>query len=514
MSDAVNGAPRSYAHAATRRRRASGFAAVLAGVCAIAWLAGTATPARAAVEDRARAERRVALVVGNGRYPRAPLANPENDARLIASRLRELGFEVREHLNLGTREFRGAVRTFVNEMQDTPGVVLFYYAGHGVQIAGRNYLLPVDVNLSSEADVKDDSIDVDALFVSRLESIRAQTRIVILDACRDNPFGRRTRNIRAAGGLAEMTARGTLIAYASAPGATAEDGPSGSNSVYTRHLAEQMMAPGLDVELMFKRVRIRVLQDTRDRQVPWVNTSLTTNFAFRERVGPDPAELARNAHLRKLEEALASTRAMLQQARERADRAEAVQVAARTAQAQSNATAAQAVPPPASTTSAALETSPGGAWPSAAPTASAAAATSPTAMSAPSVSGAPVAMPVPVPVPVPVPPTAAPPVSIASAPASAADAARAQEAKSARREVDRLLEQLLVAESAVAAARESSRLDAIRRAAAPPPPPVVVAAPRARPPNKAERCADLLTRMSIGDAIGAESERFLSQECK
>jgi hypothetical protein len=103
---------------------------------------------------------------------------------------------------------------------------------------------------------------------------------VILDACRNNPFAGKTRNIRSAGGLAEMGARGTLIAFASSPGASAEDGPTGGNSVYTKNLAEEMMAPRLEVEQMFKNVRVKVLHDTDGRQLPWVNTSLTSNFAF------------------------------------------------------------------------------------------------------------------------------------------------------------------------------------------------------------------------------------------
>ena len=501
---------------ATTRRSTTSVGAsaprsVLAGVCLLVMMSGFASVARAAVETAARAEKRVALVVGNARYRLAPLANPENDARLISARLRDLGFDVREHLNLGKRDFRDTVRAFAREMQNSPGVVLFYFAGHGVQIDGRNYLLPVDANLSSQGEVKDDSVDVQDLFVSRLESSRALTRIVILDACRDNPFGRRTRDIRAAGGLAEMAARGTLIAYASAPGATAEDGPSGSNSVYTRNLAEEMMTPGLDVEMMFKRVRIRVLKDTGERQVPWVNTSLTTSFTFSERVGPDPAELARNALLRKLEEELASTRKLLLEARDRADQAEAGRLAALATD--TRVSAAPTTVPMTAATTAATTSAP--AKPFLNP--------SPSAVVTPV---APVSTLRPVTIvrpatPATSEPPATSPVMVASAPSklpqtAASKAARDRAASDARREVDRLLEQLQVVESAVAAARESSRIDAVRRASAPPPPPppLVVAAPRARAPTKPERCADLLTRMSIGDAIGAEAERFLHQECQ
>jgi len=149
-----------------------------------------------------------------------------------------------------------------------------------VQIDGRNYLLPVDINLRDQEEVKDESVDIEELFLSKIDKVGSHPRIVILDACRDNPFAAKTRNVRSAGGLAEMGARGTLIAFASAPGAPAEDGPAGRNSIYTRNLADEMMVPGLEVEQMFKNVRVRVLSETRQRQLPWVNTSLTSNFSF------------------------------------------------------------------------------------------------------------------------------------------------------------------------------------------------------------------------------------------
>lgn len=226
------------------------------------------------------ADKRIALVIGNARYPKVPLDNPENDARLIANNLRKLGFDVNEQLNVNVLQFRRALREFARRVQEDDAIAVLYYAGHGVQIDGRNYLLPVDINLRDQEEVKDESVDIEELFLSRIEKARSHPRIVILDACRDNPFAGKTRNIRSAGGLAEMGARGTLIAFASAPGAPAEDGPSGRNSVYTKHLATEMMVPGLEVEQMFKNVRVKVLRDTRERQLPWVNTSLTSNFSF------------------------------------------------------------------------------------------------------------------------------------------------------------------------------------------------------------------------------------------
>lgn len=226
------------------------------------------------------ADKRIALVIGNSQYPKVPLSNPENDARLIAINLRKLGFDVDEQLNLDVLHFRRVLREFARRVQQDDAIAVLYYAGHGLQIDGRNYLLPVDVNLRDQEEVKDESVDIDELFLSRIDKVGSYPRIVILDACRNNPFASKTRNIRSAGGLAEMGARGTLIAFASSPGASAEDGPNGGNSVYTKNLAEEIMILGLEVEQMFKNVRVKVLRDTDGRQLPWVNTSLTSNFSF------------------------------------------------------------------------------------------------------------------------------------------------------------------------------------------------------------------------------------------
>ncbi|HEU0202739.1 MAG TPA: caspase family protein [Burkholderiaceae bacterium] len=250
------------------------------------------------------AEKRLALVIGNARYQQIPLNNPENDARVIAATLRRLGFEVIEHVNLNVRDFRRAVRQFARRVQDEDGVSVFYYAGHGVQIDGRNFLLPVDINLRDEEEIKDEAVDIDELYVSRLELARTQVRIVILDACRDNPFAGKTRSMRIAGGLAEMGARGALVAYSAGPGATAEDGPAGTNSVYTRHLAKEMLVEGVEIEQMLKTVRVRVMRDTNERQVPWVNTSLTANFSFNPHRGPSPAEASKQEAIARLQEML------------------------------------------------------------------------------------------------------------------------------------------------------------------------------------------------------------------
>ena len=249
--------------------------------------------------------KRVALVIGNARYASIPLANPENDAKAVSSTLRRLGFEVNEQLNLKARDFRRVMRDFARRIQEEEGAAVLYYAGHGVQIDGRNFLLPVDINLRDPEEVKDDSIDIDEVFISRIERARMHVRIVILDACRDNPFrGAKTRNIRPVGGLAEMNAKGTLIAYASAPGAAAEDGIPGTNSIFTRHLVAEMPVEGIEVEQMFKNVRVKVSHDTNQRQMPWTNTSLIVNFSFNPARGPSPSELARIERKRRTENSL------------------------------------------------------------------------------------------------------------------------------------------------------------------------------------------------------------------
>ncbi len=262
------------------------------------------------------AMKRMAMVIGNARYASIPLNNPENDARVVASTLRKLGFEVAEHVNLGVRDFRRVLREFARRTQEEDGVAVLYYAGHGVQIDGRNYLLPVDINLRDEEEIKDESVDVDEAYVSRIERARAQVRIIILDACRDNPFRGKTRNIKPIGGLAELSARGALIAYSSAPGAAAEDGPPDSNSVYTRNLVKEMLIEGLEVEQMFKQVRLNVLRQTEGRQMPWVNSSMTADFSFNPRRGLSVEEQAKQQEIQTLLARLAE-REREQQARER-----------------------------------------------------------------------------------------------------------------------------------------------------------------------------------------------------
>ena len=211
------------------------------------WLAGW--PLRAPAQGTGKS-RRVALVIGNGQYAQAPLANPESDARLVAGTMSALGFEVAVHYNLKAREFKRVLRDFGRRMEDDDSASVFFYAGHGMQIDRRNYLLPIDLNLRDEGEVKDEAIDLEEALLSRIDRVRPRARIFIIDACRDNPFSERARGPRVTSGLAEVAAPGALIAFSAAPGRNAEDGPPGTNSIYTRTLAQEMRVAGVEVEEM------------------------------------------------------------------------------------------------------------------------------------------------------------------------------------------------------------------------------------------------------------------------
>ena len=222
------------------------------------------------------------MVVGNGNYANVtPLANPVSDARLMSDTLRKVGFEVVTITDASQDSMKRGIADFGRMLRaagpDT--TALFYYAGHAVQSFGNNYLLPVDANISDQADLDLDGVEADWI-IRQLYSARVRTNIVILDACRNNPFS----NVAGLneGGLAEMNApTGSFIALATAPGQVALDG-TGSNSPYTRALSDEILAPTQPIEQLFKSVRVRVLEETDNRQTPWESSSLTTDFNFRE----------------------------------------------------------------------------------------------------------------------------------------------------------------------------------------------------------------------------------------
>lgn len=235
----------------------------------------------------AHAANRTALVIGNGAYAKSPLANPVNDARGMAEALRELGFDVVHEENADERGMKQAVREFTDQLTRKGGVGLFYYAGHAVQVRGRNYLIPVGADVARQADVEFEAVDVGRV-LRNMEEAGNGLNLVILDACRDNPFAGEFRS--ATRGLTRMDApTGSLIAYSTAPGEVAADG-SGKHSPYTEHLLREMRRPAVKVEEVLKRVRIEVMKETRNRQVPWESSSLTGDFYFRE--GKEPTVAA------------------------------------------------------------------------------------------------------------------------------------------------------------------------------------------------------------------------------
>jgi uncharacterized caspase-like protein len=239
----------------------------------------------------ASADKRVALVIGNSTYQSVTrLDNPKNDAKLMADTLRGLGFTLvggAAQIDLDKAKFDGAVQSFGNQL---PGadVALFYYAGHGVQVRGSNYLVPVGANPTKEADVDFQMVDV-ALVLRQMEGSGTKLNLVILDACRNNPFG--GRGLRAAdGGLAQMRApEGTLISYATQPGNVAQDGTDG-DSPYTKALAATLRRPGLDIFQTFNEVGLAVMQATGNVQQPWVSTSpIKGSFHFVSAAAQVPA---------------------------------------------------------------------------------------------------------------------------------------------------------------------------------------------------------------------------------
>ena len=210
-------------------------------------------------------EKRVALVIGNSDYKISPLRNPVNDANAMSEALKKLDFDVLIGTNLSQIEMKRMIVKFGNQIKNG-GVGLFYYAGHGMQVNGRNYLIPVDANIKSENDVDIVSVRADEILL-KMDDANNRLNIVILDACRNNPFARSFRS--STQGLATMDSpSGTLIAYATAPGSVASDG-SGDNGLYTQELIKNMQIPDIKIEDMFKKIRTSVKEKTNDQQIPW-----------------------------------------------------------------------------------------------------------------------------------------------------------------------------------------------------------------------------------------------------
>lgn len=230
-----------------------------------------------------QAERRVALIIGNGAYKNVPsLPNPPKDATAIAALLRNLGFDVAMGTDLTQATMTDSLRKFASDA-DNADVALFFYAGHGLQLDGKNYLLPIDANLKSEIDVKlGGPIDVNVMLDQTMST--AKVKLVFLDACRDNPFveqisrSARTRSLTIKSGMAEMkSSEGTLLAFATSPGQVALDG-TGGHSPFTTALLDNLGAQNTEISVSLTKVRAQVADLTKKKQSPWASTNLTGLF--------------------------------------------------------------------------------------------------------------------------------------------------------------------------------------------------------------------------------------------
>jgi uncharacterized caspase-like protein len=228
----------------------------------------------------ASADTRVALIIGNSNYarPGLRLANPANDAASMQHALQSAGFETIVRLNAKRLDFYRAVDEFTAKIARDPHAVgLFYYAGHGVQAEGTNYLIPVDAEIESDADLEASAFEVGRV-LRAMKAAQNDMNIVILDACRDNPLPK-TRGIER--GLARMDApSGTFIAYAAAPDQAAQDGLLGANGVFTGEFVKAMAESGVPLEQMFKKVIAGVKADTHGKQQPWSEASIQGDFYF------------------------------------------------------------------------------------------------------------------------------------------------------------------------------------------------------------------------------------------
>jgi uncharacterized caspase-like protein len=233
--------------------------------------------------DRLHAEHRVALVLGNGKYQNAvKLPNPPADALAMAGLLKSLGFDVVTGIDLG-REATGQKMSEFAKISAGADVAVFFYAGHGFQLGGKNLLVPVDANVKSELDAKFSAIEIDTLLEQTMAD--AKVKIVLLDACRDNPFAKqilasvpKTRSVTLNAGLAEMKpGEGTLVAFATGPGQVAIDG-EGAHSPFTNALLTHLPVPGMEIQQALTLVRAQVAEETNKQQLPWGNTNLTGFF--------------------------------------------------------------------------------------------------------------------------------------------------------------------------------------------------------------------------------------------
>jgi hypothetical protein len=248
---------------------------------------------------------RVALVIGNDQYAAQPLANAARDGRQVASALRRLGFEVIEVIDGSKVQIEAGIERMQAALRGRQGVGLFYYAGHAVQVEWRNFMVPIDAALKTPRDVAAQTVDISKV-LDAFAAAGTRTNIVVLDACRDNPFGSTGR----AAGLAQLDAPPrTFIAFSTAPGNVAADGLEGGHSLYTHYLLQELGRPKSRIEDVFKRVRLQVRQRTEGRQIPWENTSLEDEFFFDEGGSPVARDMDEEQRRREVEAAFEKEKA-------------------------------------------------------------------------------------------------------------------------------------------------------------------------------------------------------------
>ncbi len=247
----------------------------------VAEIATPVTTSTTTTTTTVKPENKQALVIGCSAYIHSnPLINPINDANDMESKLQSLGFSVLKKIDPTQKELKIVIDEFGDKLKGAD-VGLFYFAGHGVQVKGLNYLVPTDANITSERIVEYDCVEA-ARVLAHMEDTRVTIKILVLDACRNNPFERSWGRGIKQRGLATMNApKGSLIAYSTAPGTTASDG-EGKNGLYTEALLNHISGKGAPVNTMFQKVRLEVMQKSKEEQIPWESTSLTADFYFNQ----------------------------------------------------------------------------------------------------------------------------------------------------------------------------------------------------------------------------------------
>jgi uncharacterized caspase-like protein len=227
-------------------------------------------------------EKRLALIIGNGKYEKSPLKNPVNDARSMEKSLKSLGFDVLKHEDLNLESMKKAIDEFGTKLKtEKYEVALFFYAGHGLQVKGNNYLIPTAASVDTEQDAEHKCVDA-ARVLAKMEGAGSRINIVILDADRNNPFERNWSRSTRGNGLTMMDAPvGSIVCYSTSPGKTASDG-EGNNRLYTEELLKHINTPGLALTEVFERVRIGVINKSNGQQVPWETSSLIGDFYFQK----------------------------------------------------------------------------------------------------------------------------------------------------------------------------------------------------------------------------------------